>query len=138
MNWQTITKENNLAISVVPLRELNLAHRLDAEHYQPHFIAVIDAVKSKKYKKLSEVVSETITTGHTPSMKEEGFYGGDVKFIKTDNLRENQIVENFNHYLSEKGANKLKNALLKEDDIIITGLSPMTPSSKKLMKICYS
>jgi type I restriction enzyme S subunit len=120
MSWQTITKENNLAISVVPLSELNLANRLDAEHYQPHFIAIIDAVKNKKYKKLSDLVSKTITTGHTPSMKEESFYGGDVKFIKTDNLRENQIVENFNHYLSDKGANKLKNALLKEDDIIVT------------------
>ena len=120
MSWQTITKENDLAISVVPMRELNLATRIDAEHYQPHFIAVIDAVKKKDYKKLSDLVSKTITTGHTPSMAEESFYGGDVKFIKTDNLRDNHIVENFNHFLSEKGANKLKNALLKEDDIIVT------------------
>ncbi len=102
------------------MRELNLATRIDAEHYQPHFIAVIDAVKKKDHKKLSEIVSKTITTGHTPSMAEESFYGGNVKFIKTDNLRDNHIVENFNHYLSEKGANKLKNALLKEDDIIVT------------------
>src|SRR3989338_6058782 len=120
MSWQTITKEHELAISVVPMMKLNLATRIDAEHYQPHFIAVVDAVKNKKYKKLSEIVSKTITTGHTPSMKEESFYGGDVKFIKTDNLRENQIVENFNHYLSDKGASKLKNALLKEDDLIVT------------------
>jgi hypothetical protein len=120
MSWQTITKEHNLAISVVPMRELNLATRIDAEHYQPHYIAVIDAVKKKNHKKLSEVVSKTITTGHTPSMSEESFYGGEVKFIKTDNLRDNHIVENFNHFLSEKGANKLKNALLKEDDIIVT------------------
>lgn len=120
MSWQTIVKENKLAISVVSLRELNLATRLDAEHYQPHFIAVVDAVKKKNYKKLSEIVSKTITTGHTPSMTETSYYGGEIKFIKTDNLRENQIVENFNHYLSDKGADKLKNALLKEDDIIVT------------------
>lgn len=120
MTWQTITNDNKLSVSVVPLRELNLANRLDAEHYQPHFIAVVNNVKRKKYKKLSDIVSKTITTGHTPSMKEESYYGGNVKFVKTDNLRENQIVENFNHYLSEKGAMKLKNALLKEDDIIVT------------------
>lgn len=109
-----------LSISEVKLSELNLANRIDAEHYQPHFLGVIRSVKNKPYKKLSELVSKTITTGHTPSMKEESFYGGDVKFIKTDNLRENQIVENFNHFLSDKGANKLKNAILKNDDIIIT------------------
>ncbi len=109
-----------LSISEVKLSELNLANRIDAEHYQPHFLDIVSSVKNKKYKKLSELVSKNITTGHTPSMKEESFYGGDVKFIKTDNLRENQIVENFNHFLSDKGAKKLKNALLKEDDIIVT------------------
>ena len=120
MGWQEIVKKHNLSVSIVALQELNLATRIDAEHYQPHFIAVIDTVKKKIYKKLSEVVSKKITTGHTPSMKESSYYGGDVKFIKTDNLRENRIVENFNHYLSDKGADKLKNALLKDDDIIVT------------------
>ena len=120
ISWQTIAKAKNLAISVVPMRELNLATRIDAEHYQPHFIAVLDLVKRKEHKKLSEVVSKSVTTGHTPSMSDETFYGGDVKFIKTDNLRDNHIVEDFSHYLSDKGANKLKNALLREDDIIIT------------------
>lgn len=109
-----------LSISEVKLSELNLANRIDAEHYQPHFLGIVNSVKNKQYKKLSELVSKNITTGHTPSMKEESFYGGDVKFIKTDNLRDNQIVENFNHYLSDKGANKLKNASLKNDDIIVT------------------
>ncbi len=108
------------SISEVKLSELNLANRIDAEHYQPHFLDIVSAVKKKQYKKLSELVSKNITTGHTPSMKEESFYGGDVKFIKTDNLRDNQIVENFNHFLSDKGANKLKNATLKNDDIIVT------------------
>ncbi len=109
-----------LSISEVKFSELNLANRIDAEHYQPHFLDIISAVKNKQYKKLSELVSKNITTGHTPSMKEESFYGGDVKFIKTDNLRDNKIVENFSHFLSDKGADKLKNASLKSGDIIVT------------------
>ena len=120
MNWQTISKKNNLTISIIELQELNLSNRLDAEHYQPHFMKTLNAVKKKNYKKLSKIVSRPITTGHTPSMKEKSFYGDEVKFIKTNNLRENRIVENFDHHLSEKGASKLKNALLKNDDIIVT------------------
>jgi len=109
-----------LSISEIKLSELNLASRIDAEHYQPHFLEIVKRVKNKKFRKLSEIVSKKITTGHTPSMANESYYGGDIKFIKTDNLRENQIVENFNHFLSEKGADKLKNSSLKENDIIIT------------------
>lgn len=120
MSWQKMTKEMGLAISVVKRSGLNLATRIDAEHYQPHYMAIINAVQKKNHKKLSELVSKKITTGHTPSMADESFYGGEIKFIKTDNLRENQIIENFSDYLTDKGANKLKNALLQEDDVVLT------------------
>ena len=54
-----------LSISEVKLSELNLANRIDAEHYQPYFLDIVKLVKSKKNKKLSELVSKKITTGHT-------------------------------------------------------------------------
>jgi len=41
-----------LSISEVKLSELNLANRIDAEHYQPHFLDIVSAVKNKQYKKL--------------------------------------------------------------------------------------
>lgn len=53
-------------------------------------------------------------------MQDKSYYGGDTKFIKTDNLRDNIISEDFNHYLSDKGALKLKNVLLQPDDVIVT------------------
>jgi len=120
MNWQTIVQQNNLGVSIVDLSSLNLATRIDAEHYQPHYLELIEKVKSKKNSKLSQLVSKSITTGHTPSMQDESYYGGDIKFIKTDNLRDNVITEDFNHFLSEKGAKKLHNALLQPNDIVVT------------------
>ncbi|KKU56327.1 MAG: dna methylase-type i restriction-modification system [candidate division WWE3 bacterium GW2011_GWB1_47_11] len=120
MNWQEIVKQNNLNVSIITLKQLNLATRIDAEHYQAHFLEIIDIVKKKNNKRLAELVTKPITTGHTPSMQDESYYGGDTKFIKTDNLRDNIITEDFNHYLSDKGALKLKNALLQPDDVIVT------------------
>jgi len=109
-----------LNTSVVNLKNLNLATRIDAEHYQPHFIATADAVKQKEHKKLSDVVIKKIVTGHTPPMKEEKFYGGTVKFIKTDNLRDNKITGGFSHLVSEEGNKKIKNSSLQVDDVIVT------------------
>lgn len=53
-------------------------------------------------------------------MKEERFYGGNIKFIKTDNLRDNEIKFPFTNYLSELGNSEIKRTELQEDDIITT------------------
>ena len=53
-------------------------------------------------------------------MKITRYYGGDIKFIKTDNLRENRVSPPFAHYLSEEGNEIRKNSALKKGDIITT------------------
>jgi restriction endonuclease S subunit len=53
-------------------------------------------------------------------MAKESYYGGDIKFIKTDNLRENLIQDNFDHFLSNEGNEEIKRSALKENDIIVT------------------
>lgn len=53
-------------------------------------------------------------------MADERFYGGNIKFIKTDNLRDNYIKPDFSHYLSELGNNEIKRTMLKSNDIIVT------------------
>ena len=69
---------------------------------------------------LSELVSIPIQTGHTPSMKNPYYYYGNIKFIKTDNLRKNDIREPFTDNLSELGNKSIKRTQLKEGDIITT------------------
>jgi len=59
-------------------------------------------------------------TGHTPSMKVDRFYGGSVKFIKTDNLRENRISGEFSHTLTAEGNKEVSRSSLQEGDIITT------------------
>ena len=53
-------------------------------------------------------------------MKIDKFYGGNIKFIKTDNLRENKITSHFNHTLTEEGNKEVKRSSLKAGDIITT------------------
>ncbi len=107
-------------IEIYKLSDLNSELRFEAEHFQKKYYHLFDLLSKKKCEKLGSLVSDEIKTGHTPSMKNQSFYGGNYTFIKTDNLRTNEIREPFTDYLSLKGYETLKRVHLKNDDIIVT------------------
>jgi len=94
--------------------------RIDSEHYQKIYREIIRKIKCKPNKKLSELIDTPVITGHTPSMKIDRYYGGKIKFIKTDNLRENRIIGEFSHTLTEEGNKQILRSELREGDIITT------------------
>jgi type I restriction enzyme, S subunit len=94
--------------------------RLDAEHYRKEFLTVHNRLINCGSIQLSKIISRPVMTGHTPSMKKEEYYGGTIKFIKTDNLREFNITDSFTDSLTELGNNVIKRSTLKEKDIVIT------------------
>ena len=94
--------------------------RFDAEHYQRKYEQIDEAIAKKNHCVLRELLSMPVITGHTPSMKIDHFYGGKINFVKTDNLRENRIVDAFTDYLTVEGNDEIKNSALKVDDVIVT------------------
>ena len=96
------------------------ALRLDSEHYRKTYLDIKKKIESRKFYYLSEILSKPIVTGHTPSMANESYYGGKVAFVKTDNVREHVVTDNFNHYLSDEGNRKIKRSQLKNDDVVLT------------------
>ncbi len=94
--------------------------RLESEYYSKQYDKMIQLYKKQKTIELSELVSQKIVTGHTPSMKNDNYYGGNIKFIKTDNLRDNFIKLPFTHYLSEEGNKLLSRSSLRKNDLIMT------------------
>ena len=94
--------------------------RIEAEHFQTKYFDLKKKLSRHNCVRLAELVSKPIQTGHTPSMKNERFYGGNIKFIKTDNLRDNDIKFPFSHYLSELGNSEIRRTELQENDIITT------------------
>lgn len=109
-----------LEIKIYKLSSLNVELRFEAEHFQKKYFHLFDLLNKKKCERLGSLVSADIKTGHTPSMKDQSFYGGDYHFIKTDNLRTNEITEPYTDYLSRKGYESLKRVHLKSGDIIVT------------------
>ena len=107
-------------IEIYKLSDLNSELRFEAEHFQKKYYKLFDLLNKKKCELLGSLVSDDIKTGHTPSMKNQSFYGGNYHFIKTDNLRTNEITEPFTDFLSRKGYESLKRVHLKPGDIIVT------------------
>ena len=53
-------------------------------------------------------------------MKVASYYGGEIKFVKTDNLRSFEISGQFTHHLSDTGNEIIKKSELQEGDLIVT------------------
>ena len=107
-------------ISIVHSDKLEMSTRIDAEHYRKEYIALRKHIDDIGSVPLKGLISSRVITGHTPSMKNPKYYGGDINFIKTDNLRDNQIVKDFNHSLTELGNKQIQRSTLKEKDVIVT------------------
>jgi restriction endonuclease S subunit len=94
--------------------------RLDAEHYQEKYLRNQKQLLDFGAVPLHSMISRPVMTGHTPSKKIDSYYGDDVAFVKTDNLREFKITGGFSHRLSQKGNEIIKRSELKKSDLIIT------------------
>ena len=94
--------------------------RLDSHYYEKKYILLKRKLLAKPYWLLGDIVLKPIQTGHTPLMSNPLFYGGEIAFIKTDNLRVNYITTNFNNYLSSEGNQEISRTELQEKDIITT------------------
>ncbi len=100
--------------------EHNGAFRLDAEHYQEQYLNNQQKLIRFGATSLRKLISRPVMTGHTPSMKVESYYGGNIAFVKTDNLREFEITGEFNHHLTKTGNEVIKRSELQTGDLIVT------------------
>ncbi len=109
-----------LEVREIAFCSLYAKFRFDAEHYQRRFDDFLKIITKKEYSSLQDLLIGSVVTGHTPAMKNNDFYNGDVPFIKTDNLREFCINDNFSDMLTAQGKNELKNSALELNDIVVT------------------
>lgn len=109
------------SITRVQYSHLDLSARIDAEHYSPRFFPTLRQLEKLRTVKLRRTLQEPVKTGHTPSTKNSAYYNTDiVKFVKTDNLREDRIDASDIQFLSELGNAQISASELRADDVIIT------------------
>jgi len=104
--------------SVIQKSQLEGALRLDAEYYQPEYLSTLNKIKTSHFDFISNLLSRVVVTGSTPKKRDCKNDGTDIKFIKTDTLREGQIVFDKADCLPLEES--IKNSELKSGDIIVT------------------
>lgn len=98
--------------SIIQKSQLEGAHRLDAEYYQPEYLEVAKILK--KYQPLKDFVSDII---HPQEVKREYSEDGYL-FVLSQNLRENYLDFSNKFYISDDIAKQISKNLLDEGDIV--------------------
>lgn len=118
MSWQTIVKDNNLEVSVIPASKLEGAVRLDSDYYQVKYLKNKEFLGSKECKtilELTDYVKKGIFDISPEKYLEEGVPLIRVKDIKGGFLDYSTMV-----FISEEDHTKEKKTELNVGDIVFS------------------
>lgn len=118
MSWQTIVKENNLEVSVIPASKLEGAIRLDSDYYQVKYLknkAFLGSKKCKTILEITDYVKKGIFDISPDKYLEEGTPLIRVKDIKGGFLDYSTMV-----FISEEDHAKEKKTELNVGDIVFS------------------
>jgi type I restriction enzyme S subunit len=118
MSWQTIVKENNLEVSIIPANKLEGAIRLDSDYYQVKYLKNKQFLGTKECKtilELTDYVKKGIFDISPEKYLEEGIPLIRVKDIKGGFLDYSTMV-----FISEEDHTKEKKTELNIGDIVFS------------------
>lgn len=101
--------------------DVALAGRLDAQHFQPKYYRVFDALKAIKPLQILDLESllEEITNGQTPLHHD--LSTGDVRFLTAEHIYDFRInFDSDKRVETEHHEKQLKKTQVKENDVLIT------------------
>lgn len=103
-----------MAHSIIQKSQLEWAHRLDAEYFQPEYLEIVNNLLKIKNFTLGNI-SQRVTQGPNPIFIESGeccLNGRNIKNFRVDPEESN--------YVSKQEFEKYRNFKVKKDDILIT------------------
>ena len=106
--------------SIIQKSQLEGMQRLDAEYYQPEYLFVNEVLKKERFhsKALRDIISRPVVTGSTPRNRACKGDGTDIKFVKTDIVRDGEINFDTADLLPIKAGKK--NSEPMDGDILMT------------------
>lgn len=88
---------------------------------------VFDGPEAKKWPRRSLGSIGDIVTGNTPPRKEAAYYGGNIPWIKPDDLDRSLFVESSTEYLTEEGANRSR--MLPAGSVLVSCIGKLGKSA---------
>ncbi len=104
-----------MVYSIIQKSQLEGAHRIDAEYYQPEFLNVKDTLLSKEYFVLGK--HAFITDGEHGSVE---FTDHGIRYLTAENIQEGFINSSDARFVSELVDKRNRRASLLPDDVVIS------------------
>jgi restriction endonuclease S subunit len=101
--------------SIIQKSQLEGAHRLDAEYYQPEYLKIAENLRCSPYRKLSEVVSNIINGDEIREYVDED----GLPYLRVSDIKEFFIDLSSVVYISKESKIK-QNIKLREGDILLS------------------
>mgnify|MGYP002360272324 CR=1 FL=1 len=115
MGWQTIVKENNLDVSIIPFDQL--MERIDAEYYRPRFLSGDRLIGNKQSTRLGDIAD---IKGGKRLPKGEVFSDNGIPYIRAEDVKNSFVEYENSPKISLELQRKLKSYQTKLDDVLIT------------------
>lgn len=104
--------------SIIKKSQLEGNSRLDAEYYQPEYLDIKKTLQKFNSLTIKELIRRPVVTGSTPKIRDCKNDGTDIKFIKTDTLRDGEIIFDYADCLPKDKNREISQ--LKDGDVIVT------------------
>ena len=116
MSWQTITKENELAISEIQLEQVLTLNRLDAEYFTPIYLEYNKLIEKKGYKEIHSFASTTDGIHASIDFDDES----NINLLSAMSPKENYFDISRNKTISKSQHAKNPRTELRVNDVIVS------------------
>lgn len=108
--------------SIIKKSQLEGAHRLDAEYYQPEYLEAVEKIRSfsNGFRTIEDSNLAVVSGPFGSSLKSDAYLESGVPFLRISDLRDFFINKAELVYISEKDNSRLKQSQLFPNDIVLS------------------
>jgi restriction endonuclease S subunit len=106
--------------SIILKSNLEGAHRIDAEYYQPEYLLIEKTLKSLSHKTLQDISESIVSFGAYALTNLIEWQEGGIPFIVAENIKDGYIDYESARYVSNKTDEILKKSRIKEGQVLLS------------------
>ncbi len=108
-----------ITFSIIKKSQLEGAHRLDAEYYQPEYLENVRKLENYGFVQLQELSAIDITKGETPLWRGDDYLSSGIPFLRSENLSPAGLDLSRLVFVSQKVHERMKRSKIYPNDILI-------------------
>ncbi|MFH0797606.1 MAG: restriction endonuclease subunit S [Candidatus Omnitrophota bacterium] len=110
-----------MTCSIIQKSQLEGAHRLDAEYFQPKYLKIDQEIRNSNYKTWEEIEGRFITGPFGSEFNVDNYVlDGKFRYVRGKDVKEFFLLDDDNVYIPQKDFDRLQKCSLVKGDILIS------------------